>query len=381
MEGAPRKGAAYDGDSSRDKDYYEGTQSKKKKGVRVPNLPPEARWATFLNTLAAVSSSTRFSHRLFWYGCFSTKRLPSEEGQTRWTRKPDLILLGREDASPRDLEKTTWRSIKALGELTSSKFSKSSILNKSLSTKIYILLCSQPWRRYALAISLASDELRIHLFDRSGVVVSPPIKFHANITETCRIIQAFASADDVTLGYDPTLQISPQLAEQPPTPFVGTVQIDSTTYNIIEVLWTSNGFVGRCTSIYHVRPQDAPPRNDGEEVDRYDFVVKDVWPEEHVMGREQMILERIAGIEGIPTLVKAWTVQYNGENDTTLRHRPSDWDMTLSPRYTTRVHRRLLMTSVGSPLSSFRSQRELLCGLIMALESAYCLIPSWINTK
>lgn len=376
MEGAPRKGAAYDGDSARDKDYYEGTQRKKKEEGSVPSVPLEAQWATFLNTLAAVSSSARFSHKLFWYGCFSTKPLPSEEGQTRWDRKPDLILLEREDGLL-NLEKTTWKSIKALGELTSSTFSKSSTLNKSLTTKVYILLCSQPWRRYVLAMSLASDELRIHLFDRSGVVVSPPIKFHADIAETCRIIQAIASADDVTLGYDPTLQMLPPLHGQPTTPFVGTVQMDDATYNIVEVLWTSNGFVGRCTSIYHVRPQDAPPRNDGEEVDQYDYVLKDVWPEEHVMEREEMILGRIAGIEGVPSLIKAWTVQYKGADDTTLRHRPSEWDMKLSPRYTTRVHRRLLMTSIGSPLSTFRSQRELLSGLITALEGTYWSMLSW----
>lgn len=370
MEGAPRKGAAYDGDTSRDKDFSDGSRSKqmKKKGAQKP--PPEMGFAAFLNSLAATSSPGS-SCRNSWYGCFSTKPLPPKEGQAKWGRKPDLVLLTDGDVME-DSKMVTWGRIKALGELTAQTLKTNTTLIKSLNTKAYILFCAQPWRRYLLAISVARDELRIHLYDRSGVVISPPINFHRNITETFRIIGAFAGADNALLGFDPTLEIFPAPLEQPSPPYIGTVEVDGTTYDIIRTLWTSNGFVGRSTNVYHVRSQKAPLRIDNEDLDQYDLIVKDVWLEEHLVGHEKKILERIAGMKGVPLLLKAWTVQCRGISDTTSRNRPSHWNRDrLTPHYAERVHRRLLMTPVGSPLHMFKSQKELLCGLITGIESMY----------
>jgi Fungal protein kinase len=193
----------------------------------------------------------------------------------------------------------------------------------------------------------------------------------AQIEETCRIIQASANADDSILGFDPTLRID--ALHPPPRSFpspIGTVEIDGINYDIISILWTSNGFIGRCTNAFHVRPQGAPPHIVNGRLDEYDFVVKDSWLDEYLASHEEDIYEHISGIKGVPTLLKTWTVQNAGDDDSTLRHRPSSWDRReLSPEYVTRIHRRLLMAPVGSPLSSFRSQREFLGGLITALES------------
>lgn len=370
MEGAPRKGSAFDGDSFQDKNFYDGSQSKQRKEERARNPPTEMGFAAFLNSLAATSSPGS-SQRNSWYGCFSTRPLPPEEGQAKWDRKPDLVLLADGDVME-DSKTITWGRIKALGELTTQSLGKNTTLIKSLNTKAYILFCAQPWRRYVLAISVANEELRIHLYDRSGVVISPPINLHRNITETFRIIGAFADAGSALLGFDPTLEIFPARLRPLSPPYIGTVEVDGITYNIIKVLWTSNGFVGRCTNVYHVRSQKAPLRINNEELDQYDLVVKDVWLEAHLVEHEQKILERIAGIEGVPLLVKAWTVQRRGVPDTTSCHRPTHWSRDrLTPNYAERIHRRLLMTPVGSPLYLFKSQREFLCGLITGLESMY----------
>ena len=94
-----------------------------------------------------------------------------------------------------------------------------------------------------------------------------------------------------------------------------------------------------------------------------------MWLEKDLVNHECSILEHIAGIEGVPTVIKAWKVQFGGQDDTTLCHRPGEWDPTLTLCYVTCVHWCLLMTPVGSPLTSFRSQSELLHGLIVGLES------------
>ena len=45
--------------------------------------------------------------------------------------------------------------LKALGEFTHSTLVANKTLVKTLNTKAYLLLSSQPWRRYVLAISFA----------------------------------------------------------------------------------------------------------------------------------------------------------------------------------------------------------------------------------
>ena len=133
---------------------------------------------------------------------------------------------------------------------------------------------------------------------------------------------------------------------------------------------SSSGFIGRGTVCWHVRLVDAGPgeANEGK-IDSNDYVLKDNWVDEDLVDHEASILSHIAGIKGVPVLVQSWTVQYKGEDDTTLRYRPAAW----SPfeKFVNRVHRRQLLRPVGSPLSSFRSQKELLLGLITGLESEY----------
>ena len=160
---------------------------------------------------------------------------------------------------------------------------------------------------------------------------------------------------------------SPPSPTSPPS--IGTIEIDSAIYNNISILWTSNGFVGCCTNTYHVHPHSAPPPLNNQELDEYNFVVKDALLEKDLVNHECSILKHIASIKGVPTIIKAWKVQFGGQDDTTLRHRPGEWDPTLTPHYVTHVHWRLLMMPVGSPLTSFRSQSELLHGLIAGLES------------
>lgn len=193
---APRKGAAYNGDSSRDKDYFEGKQEGRK---RVGSAPYETCWSAFLNALtvmtstlsrpesASLSSWEPVIHIHQWYGSFSAKPLLLEDGQASWSRKPSLILL---EHSRGTLDAVTWSSPKALGKLTTSNLkNNTTLINmtliKTLSTKAYILLCSQPWWHYVLTFSITCNNLQIHLFDCSGIVISPPINFHAKVSETC----------------------------------------------------------------------------------------------------------------------------------------------------------------------------------------------------
>ena len=372
------KGAAYDGDSSRDQDYFCGKRKKDSKPL------VENQFSAFLNTLAATvlqhlsernstagaSFGAAVAHR-WWYGDFSVKKLDSVDDEPHWSQKPDLILLeGSQDGDP-----ITWRTPRAIGEFTHSRLAVNTTLLKTLHTKAYLLLSSQLWRRYVLALSFADFQMRIHFYDRSGAQISSPLDFHRDFQVVADIVHMFAHADRALLGYDPTIDIFrvPSIPQQvgPTFNFIGTVQgVDSEVCNIFELLWSSPGFIGRGTVCWHVRPEIAGPSKANEGfLDDSDYVLKDSWVDQSQVDHEPDILKHIAGIEGVPVLINSWTVQFEGRDDTTLGYRPAGW---IPPElFVSHVHRRQLMYPVGSPITTFRSQKELLFGLIHALESEY----------
>lgn len=206
LDGRPRKGAAYDGDSSKDEDYFSG-KGMKKRGPLVEN-----QFAGLLNAISASVSEhvgNSFGHNgkltqgyHWWYGDFSVKKLDSLDDEPRWSRKPDLILLKGLESSP-----VMWKSLKALGEFTFSTLAANKTLVKMLNTKAYLLLSSQPWRCYVLAISFTDFQMQLHFYNCSGAQVSSPINFHRDFQCVAKVIHAFAYADKDLLGYDPTIDI------------------------------------------------------------------------------------------------------------------------------------------------------------------------------
>ncbi|KAH7920649.1 hypothetical protein BV22DRAFT_1020824 [Leucogyrophana mollusca] len=219
-------------------------------------------------------------------------------------------------------------------------------------------MSSQPWRRYALGLSIANESLRVHCYDRSGAIISRPYDIHEKPLALIRVIASLAFADRNRLGFDPTIRlalVSDLLSPSLNGP-IGRVmgRAPSTVYDILEIVWSSQGFIGRGTTVYRVRSKE------GKE-----YVLKDYWVKANEAGHEAAILEKIASlkIDGVPTLVEKWNVQFNGQDDTTETLRKGLIMKHLPASFCARIHRRLLMTPVGFPISSFRSQRELLSGL------------------
>ena len=189
---------------------------------------------------------------------------------------------------------------------------------------------------------MAHRQLQVHLFNCSSIVILPPIYFNASVSETCQIIYTFAYTNKTILGFDPTINLFPsQLIQQPSPLLISTIKVNGAIHDTISILWTSHRFVGHCTNIFHVRPHGVPRCPNNQLLDKYDYAIKDVWLEENLVDYKCSILEHITDIEGVPKLVKAWSIQYNGKDDTTLCQQPSQWDLKLTPRYVTHVHRHL----------------------------------------
>lgn len=181
----------------------------------------ERQYARFLNTLVSVLhtfvSDPRHSypiihgHRIF-SAAFSTVPIFHALGP----RKPDLIII--ESRQERLLDDISWEDPKIVMELTKEEYKPTSRIAYTIHSKAYLMLRSQPWRRFILGLSIARDLLRIHYYDRSGAIVSRPINIHEDPRRAIRVISAAAFADRSYIGFDPTIEISPpQSVEKPPS--------------------------------------------------------------------------------------------------------------------------------------------------------------------
>ncbi|KAH7903461.1 hypothetical protein BJ138DRAFT_1120362 [Hygrophoropsis aurantiaca] len=422
VSGRPkRRGAACDGDDTQDGTYtYSGSEPSSdptylerldvQKPAPKPSPPTfESHFGGFLNTISSlladrpygppppphhpqsisdaidliadapyIGASGYTQPPRTWNGSFSTKKLPVPEGQAgNYNRKPDLILL---EHGLINFDGVDWSTPKAGAELTVSTWQANTTILRSLNTKSYLLFLAQPWRRYVLALTFANDEVRLHLYDRSGAVISRPHNFHRKFNAMIRLVYLFAHADRALLGFDPTIQISPLPSRGQGRP-IGTVEGSSPgiIYNIWAMLMSTNGFVGRGTVCYHIRLSTSDNRttdaiNGGAGSDADDLVLKDYWAAKGLETHEATILDLLKGLDGVPELVDAWNVQFEGEDDTTFRNRPlsQSFNFSLWPNLVCRMHRRMVMRPLAYPITTFRSQIEFLsafCGIVRVHKS------------
>ena len=97
-------------------------------------------------------------------------------------------------------------------------------------------------------------------------------------------------------------------------------------------------------------------------------MIKDAWTHEGRQFCKEEILKKIKGVEGVPHLMDAWTVEIRGLQDrTSTRHSsfPSSDNKV-------QVHCRLVMQPVATPITDFTSIRELLSILIDILDGTSC---------
>jgi len=122
---------------------------------------------------------------------------------------------------------------------------------------------------------------------------------------------------------------------------------------IIRVIFCSQLICRRATLCLHVR------NSHGE-----DFVIKDCWTHQGRKVTEEQVLQKLKehGINGLPILKEAWTVQIDGQDDTTDLRRPPF--LKSSDNYgamcETRVHRHYLLQPLGSPITEFSCLQEFL---------------------
>jgi hypothetical protein len=115
------------------------------------------------------------------------------------------------------------------------------------------------------------------------------------------------------------------------------------------ILWKSRGLFSRGTVCYRVQDRHGT-----------EFALKDCWVDAENLDHEVTLLRAVDGIPNVVSLKKYWDIQYAGQTDCTERIREHiSENLPESPIYSNKVHRRMLLTPCGLPLTTFKSLPEL----------------------
>ncbi|KAG2123439.1 hypothetical protein DEU56DRAFT_745387, partial [Suillus clintonianus] len=198
--------------------------------------------------------------------------------------------------------------------------------------------------------------LRVHLYDHSGGVVSPCTNIDDEPDKYLQIFSCIVFGNLSCIGFDPTIHILKHTLRPSSRPIDLTshkakIRVNENMYDILEIIFSNQGLVGRGTVCYLAR-------KDGEE-----YIIKDHW----VLGGKTQVLNEISmlkkmeGVRGVPHLVEYWLVESEpDEVDETRRYR---FKTPRSIKGTSRTHVRLVLKPRARPLHQFRSHAELLTAI------------------
>jgi hypothetical protein len=353
-----------DSNATWDDEEYDGDQGSKRKRKRTTSRMTtekilEHLFKAIVYTLRKpLQDKTTFnippqseSVKRYWSSEFSASPIPDLYN----SQKPDLALFNyRNKKLPK-----TWADVLSFIEHTTSDFSKRQDLPVywGSSTKAYLVMREQPWRRFVIYFTIAADCIRTHYLDRSGLIMSLPTDIHSSPVRVAEAIGTVSLADQKMLGFDDTIHMCiphckgshANLADGA----IGWVYNNSgKQYSIMDVLWKSQGLFCRGTVCYRVRDPE----------DGIDYAMKDCWVAEAKRYHEVDVLKKVKGIPNVVELVDHWDVKYGDQDDCTdLIRRQYSREDRRDKKFCNRYHRRLVMKPCGEPLSRFKSRKELIC--------------------
>ena len=259
--------------------------------------------------------------------------------------KPDIVLIDKEFRNP------TWDRIHAFGEITSQTYYHAT-MKETVFTKTHVIFSAQQSRRFVCSFAFYGEDARLSLIDREGILYQK-VRFlnpgWQNAATFVHMIVGFMCGSLTGLGYDPTIQLKDGA--------VNTIDVtqsgNTTTYRVTKKLHVTTGVFGRGTHVWHAHLLD----NEMKQV-----VIKDAWPLVSRAELEGEALRCLDGVPGIPVIAQMATVsfpRYEGgrrNQDSTNIFRSA----VVSRSVRNRVHRRFVMSSVGTRMGHFRNLSELI---------------------
>jgi len=291
----------------------------------------------------------RQCERLWWSGNFEVSRVGSYMQRTQ-----DPVLLDRSyygKVLQRRIPDTKWAFVKALVEVHQSPNAR---LTNTISTAAYLTFLCQPHRRFTILLSFINAEdgqFSITVTDRAGQIRVNNIDLMGCSIENGLLLLSvlaflmFGSPEDI--GLDPHFEINPLNGQ------VVAIKCENRRFEVVERIHALPSLFGRGTQVWIVV-------HNGRR-----YVLKDYWAREDRIHDEVARLRRIKdhkGLEGrVPTLIYGGDVVINGVKDSMQRYR--------SACCTHRIHRRIVTSPVGIPITSFKSKKEFIQAMINIIES------------
>ncbi|KAG2094411.1 uncharacterized protein F5147DRAFT_584999 [Suillus discolor] len=211
-----------------------------------------------------------------------------------------------------------------------------------------------------MSVTKEYRELRVHMYNHSGAVVMPPINIDTHPNDFLHIFSCLVFGKLECLGYDPSILNIPDDPLRLPLPApIGRILVNDHTYDILEVIFSSQGLVGRGTVCYLAR------RGDEE------YIIKDHW----VLGskvdtlNEVKMLQAMKDVRGVPQLIDHWLVEIKpGKVDQMGLY---CYKLLNSLQGAVCTHVRLVLKPCARPLYMFRTKAELLGTIRDIISSKY----------
>ena len=318
--------------------YDSGQQKWKTPGIsRAPKgskIQSEVKLASFLNLISEdIGKITGHSPLRQWDSNFCNAAL---EGSPI-SRKPDIVLVDIARRTP-----TTWRSVRAITEVTTQEYETKKISN-TVTDKTYVILTTQPNRVFVPILSIWGNfYFRLTVTDRQGqlrsqvINIAEPWRLHDSLN-FLRLVIGFCYADKPVVGYDPTM-----LTDE--WDRVTSIICDGKEFKVIKVIFETQSLVGRATRVWEV------------EFEGKRYILKDAWVEISRQVPEYTLLASLKGMEGVPQLFCGNDVYIGDVVLSTGLIRHGLWGNAMRVR----VRRRVVSSSIGAHIASFRSKRELI---------------------
>ncbi|KAH8115432.1 hypothetical protein DFH11DRAFT_1877162, partial [Phellopilus nigrolimitatus] len=312
---------------------------------------------------------------------FSNKRPKKLHGDKngRCSRKPDVAVL---DASKEE-KGVDWGDIRGCFEvkINNNNYSRAEA-HKQIRQHACMIFNSQPGRRFVLSATLLDEQMVFIVHDRVGELASEEFNIHEEPEKLVRIVVGFAFCTEKNLGYDPSYYMRGDET---------FITLDGQEYQVVRDIYVDSSICGRGTlvrELYPVHDSSAPVVAGHTLIGRKgNCVLKDVWVDKSRKGKEWDLLEEFEkkDFEGVVKMKSHEEVKIDGKLDTTGTDRAVFQELVDEEyvdehgkkgkrkveRWRTRKwkhfkdleereHHFLVLKTLGQPLESFRSRRELI---------------------
>ena len=319
---------------------------------QFPSQYTETAIADWLNEIGeALAHFSRRELRRVW----SHRNCDKAPDGCNIKRKPDIILVNKDYLAKLSSANapSDWNFIQALCEVTSQLKTSSRIID-TINAKSFIMFATQHNRRFVIALSFTGNgTFRLTVSDREGQIRHNETALDGKRPSTLffTIIAFLMFGDDADIGLDPNVTIGQDGR-------VKKILVDNKCFVVKHLIHSVETLIGRATKVWVVFANDAPDTL---------YILKDSWIQaSHVDSEVSFLKQMSTKLEGyVPKLICGGDVTVKDVKDCTGRYRV---DLAGYP-YSQRVHRRIVTSTIGEPLTMFQSKKEFLNVMISLLQS------------